>query len=58
MFTRLKQLFQRQDREADKPEVHTRERDSEELRAEAQHYANLHHGNIGGGNVGGPGGGS
>lgn len=51
MFSRLKQLFQRGDREdrkAEKPEVHSRERDEAQLRAEAQH-STTHYGQIGGG---------
>jgi hypothetical protein len=58
MLNRLKQLFRRGDREdrkADKPEVHTRERDEAQLRAEAQH-STTHYGQIAG--SGGFGGGS
>ena len=56
MFSRLKQLFKREDREdrdAEKREVHTRERDEAQLRAEAQN-STAHYGQIGGsGGVGG-----
>jgi hypothetical protein len=51
MFTRLKQLFKRADREdrkAEKREVHIRERDEAQLRAEAEH-STTHYGQIGGG---------
>jgi hypothetical protein len=61
MFSRLKQLFQRGDREdrkSEEHEVHTREHDDAKARVEAEHYTHLHHGNLGGGNVGGFGGGS
>ncbi len=56
MFSRLKQWFRRGDRKTGEREVHKRERDAAELRAEAEHYAHGHHGQIGGG--GGFGGGS
>ena len=58
MFSRLKQLFRRSERDdhkAEKPEVHNRERDEAQLRAEAQH-STTHYGQIGG--SGGFGGGS
>jgi hypothetical protein len=58
MLNRLKQWFRRDDRDArkaEKPEVHTRERDEAQLRAEAQH-STTHYGQIGG--HGGFGGGS
>jgi hypothetical protein len=55
MFSRLKQLFRRNDAEPEKREVHERERTDAELRAEAQHAA--HGQGVAGGHVGMPGGG-